>query len=297
MMKFTESKIIDYINNKNIIRRTIVLIIGAFIAAFMYNAFIVPNNIVYGGLGGVAIIANKMFGIATTEFINIVTVILIIISILLIGFKHTSYTIIGFTFYTLMINFTSPLASKISFVFDSYLFSIILGALITGFGFGLIYRAGFNTGGADTVVAILQYYLHLPTAKISTIINTIIIIFGAAIFGIVNSMYALIFLKVMNFVSDAIILGLSDSKLCYIRSNKTKEIEEYLRKELDVGYTLIESTNGVGFFKRYVILVVLPTTLLDDLKHSLRKIDKRAMLISNDCYTVENGYTNRLIKV
>lgn len=296
-MKIAESKIIDYINNKNIIRRSLVLIIGAFIAAFMYNAFILPNNIVYGGLGGVAILVNNLFGIDTTLFINIVTVILILISTILIGFKNTSYTIIGFTFYTLMINFTAPLAKNFSFEFDSFLFSVIFGSFITGVGFGLIYRTGFNTGGADTVVSILQHYLHLPTARISTFINTIIIVLGAATFGITKSMYALIFLKIMNFISDSIILGLSDSKLCYIRTNKTKELEEYLKNELDVGYTLVESTNGVGFFKRYVFIVVLPSAMLDDLRHSLKTIDKRAMLISNDCYTVENGYTNRLIKV
>ncbi len=296
-MKVPDSKIIDYINNKNIVRRTIILLIGAFIAAFMYNAFIVPNNIVYGGLGGLAILVNNIFNIKTTLFINVVTIILIIISIILIGFKNTSYTIIGFTFYTLMINFTAPLAELVTFKFDSFLFSVLIGSFITGIGFGLIYRAGFNTGGSDTVVSILQYYLHLPTARISTFINTIIIVLGAATFGITKSMYALIFLKVMNFVSDSVILGLSDSKLCYIRTNKTKEVEEYLKNEIDVGYTLVESTNGVGIFKRYVIIVVLSSAMLDDLRHSLKQIDKRALLISNDCYTVENGYTNRLLKV
>ncbi len=296
-MKNAESKVIEYINNRNIIRRVGILLLGAFIAAFMYNAFIVPNNIVYGGLGGVAILAHNIFGVETTMFINIVTIILIIISIIMIGFKNTSYTIIGFTFYTLMINFTAPLTKYVTFEFDSFLFSVLLASAITGVGFGLIYRAGFNTGGADTIVAIIQHYLHLPTARISTVINTIIIIMGAATFGITKSIYALIFLKLMNFISDSVILGLSDSKLCFITTKRPKDLEDFLSQELDVGYTLVESTNGVGIFKRYVFIVVLSSAMLDELKDGLKKIDKKAFLVSNDCYTVENGYTNRLVKV
>lgn len=296
-------KLIDYDNilekvkKRNRVARFIVLLIGCFIVAITYNAFIVPEHIVYGGVGGVAIIVNKLTGIDTTLFINVVTFGLALISVILIGLKKTSYTIIGFLFYTIMVNITEPLAPLFQFAFDSRLFSILFYCFIDGIGFGLIYKAGFNTGGIDSVVVITQKFFKLPTAAISNIANGIIIICGAITFGLVNSIYAIIYLKIMNFISDRVVLGVSSSKLIFIKTHKLSTVEELLSKDLELGYTLIESTNGIGFLKKNIIMCVIPTDRYYDLKRELLSIDKKVEIFSNDCYTVVGGYTNSLINV
>lgn len=289
--------VLEQITKRNRVSRIISLIIGSFIVALIYNSYIVPNNLVYGGVGGLALIVNNNFGISTTLFIDIVTIILVIISIILLGIKKTSYTIIGYLAYTIMINITAPIASHFQIQFDSFLFSVLFHSMIAGLGFGLIYKAGFNTGGSDTIIAIAQKYLQFPTARLSNIINGIIIVLGAANFGIIKSIYAIIYLKINNFISDRIILGVSTSKLCFIKSRQIKEVEKILTEELEVGYTLIDSTNGIGLLKKSIIFCVLPTDRFYDLKRELIKIDKKIEIISNDCYTVEGGKTNKLIKV
>lgn len=297
MKTLTYENVLEHITKKNRLWRLASLLLGAFIIAFIYNSFIVPYNIVYGGVGGIAIIANKMVGIDTTLFINVATVLLTILSVILLGFKKTSYTIIGFLAYTVMVNFTTPLAQIINIEIDSFLFSVLVHGCIAGVGYGLLYKTGFNTGGVDTVVMILQHYLKLPSKVLSDIINSIIIIAGAIIFGITNSIYAVIYLKVMNFVADKVLLGSSTSKICFIKSRKLGTIEEYLIEKLDVGYTLLDSTNGIGFLHKRVIMCVLPADRFYDFKRELLNIDKRVEIISKDCYTVEGGRTNSLIKV
>ena len=132
---------------------------------------------------------------------------------------------------------------------------------------------------------------------ISNVLNTGIIIVGAATFGITKSIYALIFLFVCNFITDRVILGSSDSKLCLIKTRKQKELEEFITNELEIGYTLIESTNGIGILKKQVVFCIVPSDRFYDLKRELMLIDKKAELISSDCYTVEGGYTNHIIDV
>lgn len=293
----TYDNILEQITKKNRIIRSIVLAIGCFIIALIYNAFIVPNNIVYGGVGGVAIIINKLTGIDTTLFINVVTFSLAAISVILLGIKKTSYTIIGFLVYTIMINITAPFAKFFQIHFDSHLFSILFYAFIDGVGFGLIYKSGFNTGGMDSVVAIAQKYFRFPTAVLSNITNGAIIVCGALTFGIVNSIYAVIYLKLMNFISDRVILGVSSSKLCFIKSKNLENVEKLLRNELELGYTMLESTNGISLLKKNIIMCVVPTDRYYDLKRELVLIDKNAEIFSNDCYTVVGGHTNRLINV
>ena len=107
----------------------------------------------------------------------------------------------------------------------------------------------------------------------------------------------LCYLKIMNFISDRVVLGVSSAKLIFIKTQKLSNVEELLSKDLELGYTLIESTNGVGIIKKNIIMCVIPTDRYYDLKRELLNIDTKAELFSNDCYTVVGGYTNSLINV
>lgn len=297
-MKMIEvDNILEQVTKRNRIPRVIALLIGTFIIALIYNAFIVPHNIVYGGLGGIAIIVNKLTGLDTTMFYNVVTIILTIISLIILGYKKTSYTIVGFLTYTLMVNVTDPLVSLFQLEFESNLFSILFYAVIDGLGMGLLYKAGFDTGGADTIIAIVQKYFQFPKSQLSNIINGIIVLIGAATFGIIKSIYAIIYLNIINFISDRTILGSSTSKICFIKSRKAAEVEELLTNDLEIGYTLIDSTNGIGILKKVVIMCVIPTDRFYDFKKELILIDKKIEIISNDCYTVIGGKTNKIFNV
>lgn len=291
------NSILEKITKKNRIPRLIYLIIGCFMVTIIYNAYIVPNNIVYGGIGGVAILVNNITGLDTTTFYNIVVLGLTSLSIFILGLKKTSYTIAGFVTYTIMINLTEPLIPFIQFEFESNLLSILFYATIDGLGYGLIYKAGFDTGGSDTIIAIAQKYYQFSKAHLSNIINGIIIVLGAANFGIVKSIYAIIYLKLTNFISDKTILGTSSNKICFIKSNNLKSVEKFLTNEMEVGYTLIDSTNGIGMLKKSVIMCVIPTDRFYDFKNELLLIDKKTEIISNDCYTVIGGKTNKIINV
>ena len=80
---------------------------------------------------------------------------------------------------------------------------------------------------------------------------------------------------------------------CY----QEKKIEKFLKNDLNVGYTLIQSTNGIGFMKRTIIMCIIPTNLFYVLKKEIQRIDSHGILYSNDCYTVEGGKTNDFIPV
>lgn len=297
-MKFTSyEEIMNIVTKKNRIPRLILLIIGSFLAALVYNVFVVPNNLVYGGVGGLAIVVNKLTGINTTIFIDVVTIILIIITLIILGPKKTSYTIIGYGAYAIMISLTSPIKEYFNFTFDSFLLSVLIYSFIAGIGYGIIYKCGFNTGGADSIVAIAQHFFKAPTGKLSTIINGVIIIIGAFTFGLTKTIYAIIYLKVNNFISDVVILGMKTSKIVFIKSRYNHEVEDYLNKEVGVGYTLIDTGNGVGLLKKQIIMCVVSSEHFYNMKNELVKIDKKIEIISNDCYTVEGGTTNELIKV
>ena len=296
-MKIFEKYNLRNFDFKGFLTRFLCVFIGAFIVSIVYNAFVKEYTLVSGGVSGLAIIVNEYFGISTTVFINVGTILLLLLSFIILGFKKTSDAVVGYVAYGLMLSVTEPIAHYINITFDSFLFSVILYGALSGLGYGLIYRPGYNTGGSDSIVAITQKFIPLPYAVISNALNSGIIIVGAATFGITKSIYALIFLFVCNFITDRVILGSSDSKLCLIKTRRQKELEEFIKNDLEIGYTLIESTNGIGILRKQVVFCIVPSDRFYDLKRELMLIDKKAELISSDCYTVEGGYTNLIIDV
>lgn len=290
-IKDISNNIIDMISKKNRIKRIILTTFGCFIVAVVYNCFIVPNNLVTGGLGGTAILVSKITGIKPVIFIDAVSILLIIISYILIGHKKTFYSIFGFVMYAIMASLTEGLSSYFTISLDSFLFSTIIASIVSGFGYGIIYKAGFNTGGMDSVVAILQKYISFPTTKISTIVNLIVILLGTLLFGIPKTIYAIIYLKLQNFIADRVILGTSNHKVCFIKTKKIREIEDIIINKLETGYTLIESEH------QKLIMCVVSNDRFRTLKKHILKIDDASSLITNDCYTVEGGKINFLFSL
>ncbi len=283
------STILEQVTKKNRIQRIIVCILGCFIIAFSYNVFIVPNNIVTGGIGGLAIIVSKFTNLNPVIFIDITSIILIIISYMILGRKKTFHSIFGFVAYAIMASITEPLTDLIKFNIDSYFLTIIIFSIISGIGYGLVYKTGFNTGGMDSLVQISQKYVPISTSRLSSVLNLIVIIIGALIFGIVKTIYAVIYLKIMNFVADRIMLGTSNRKICFIESNKQEIIINYIQESLEIGCTIIKNNTYD------MIMCVVPTDRFYTLKYDLLSIDKDVFIATNDCYTVEGGLVNPLL--
>ena len=58
--KNKDLKFVNYINKKSSKKRLLNFILGCFIIALAYNLFIAPNDLVPGGVGGIAIILNNL---------------------------------------------------------------------------------------------------------------------------------------------------------------------------------------------------------------------------------------------
>jgi uncharacterized membrane-anchored protein YitT (DUF2179 family) len=288
-------KVVTYFEDHNVIIRGLALVLGCFICALVYTFFAVPNNIVYGGLGGLGIVVNKYTGISPVTFLNVCIGISLVLSIIILGFKHTLHSIIGYGVYILMVDITMPLANMVHLEWDSFLFACILFGILGGIGSGLIYRAGFDTGGIDTIITILRDKFKMTFGVLGNIVNGLIILSGVLTFGYIKAIYAIITLVIINYMTDAVLVGLSSKKMVFINSKKTKEVSKYISEDLDTGYTLLRSTNGIGIFKRPIIMCVIPTYRCYTPKHRSREIDSHETLYSHDCYNVVGGRTNQIV--
>ncbi len=71
-------KILEKINEKALTKRLISFVLGSLIVATSYNLFLAPNNLVAGGVGGIAIILRSLFGFESSITILVCNIILLI---------------------------------------------------------------------------------------------------------------------------------------------------------------------------------------------------------------------------
>lgn len=287
--KNKDLRFIEYINKKSYFKRIIQFIIGCFIISVAYNIFIASNNLVPGGVGGVAIILNNLFGIENYISIFIMNAFLIIISFFLLGKEKTKASIFGTILFPLFVALTEHLNIWLEIDTSQLLLSAIFGGILYGFGAGLVFKAGFTTGGTDILNQIISKYVKISLGKSMLFSDGLIVLSSGVFLGINSMMYSIVILYIISLISDRVVLGISDSKVFYIVTSRDEEIRNYILKYLNHGVTIFKAKGGYKKTNENVLMAVLPTKDYFRLKEGIKEIDKDAFFIVTDTYEVFGG--------
>lgn len=264
-------------------------VLGVFLLALNYNIFLLPNNLVTGGTSGLSIILKPY--ISPTIFIYGATIVLLIISFIFLGKDMTKNTVLGSILYPIFVSLSEPLAKLLLpyFVFDEYIITIGLSALLYGFSNGVIFRTGYTTGGFDVIANIITKYLKIPTGKALFMANSVVIAFGGFTFGLGGVVYALIILYVGSTLTNKLVIGVSESKIFFIYTKETDKVKEFIVDVMKTGYTVLPTVGGYSKHKGEMIMCVIYTKDYYKLKEEVLSIDKNAFIVVNDCYDVNGG--------
>ena len=287
--KKNDLKILEKINSKSSVKRNIQLVIGCLLIATSYNLFLVPNNIVAGGVAGFAIIINYLFNIDNSLVILIGSIILLILSYFLLGKEKTKATILGSLLFPICVNLTKNIGNIIDIDTNQLLLISVFGGVVYGFGAGLIYKAGFTTGGTDIINQILSKYLKISIGNSMLYCDGTIVLLTAFVFGPTQFMYSIIILYVISYMSDRVILGVSDSKAFYIVTDEEEKIKEYILRYLNHGVTVFNAKGGYAKENQKVLMCVLPTKDYYKLKEGIHEIDPKSFFVVTDAYEVFGG--------
>ena len=283
--------ILKVLNKKNRLKRYTFLVIGCFLLAFAFNVFFSPNNLVTGGVSGLAIVIENITGLSTSVFIAITYILLLILSYVLLGKETTKYSVIGSILYPLFVSLTKNMPELIHFNVDNMLLISLFGAVITGIGSGLTFKYGFSTGGSDVILQILSKYFKVSIGTASKILNFTIILGsgffitqGSEIYAWETVMYAMIAVYISTMLTDRLLLGISDSKSFYIITEHETAIKTFLMNELGKGVTVLEGRGGYTGDRKKVLMCVIPTKQYFLAKEGILEIDKEAIVLINDVY-------------
>ena len=284
-------------NKRNLahsINRLTTFIVGTYIIALSYNTFLKPNSLVIGGTTGLSIIFEKLFGWDTNVFILASGLILLIISYLFLGVKKSRRNVLGSLVFPLMVYLSAPLAELLipQIKIDDFFVIALMAGLTYGLGFGIVYKAGYSTGGFDIIMQILNKYLKMPEGNASFVASILVVLCGLPLFGITHTVYSSIVLYIEQVVTNKIVIGISDSKLFYIYTRKIDKVRDALVKDGETGFTIIPTLGGYSHYKGEMLMCVVDTKDYYEFRELVLSIDKDAFFIIDDCYEV-NGGTKR----
>lgn len=282
-------KVLEKIDKKSNVKRYIQFTIGCLIVATAFNLFFSPNNLVPGGVSGISIILNSLFGFNNSVVILIADIFLLVASYFLLEKEQTKASILGSFLFPLFVSLTSNINKYINIDNSQILLAAVFGGVLNGFGAGMIFKAGFTTGGTDILNQILSKYMKLSIGKSMLLCDGLIVLLSSFVFGPTKLMYAIIILYLISFMSDRVILGISDSKAFYIITEEDEKVKQYILKYLNHGVTVFKAKGGFAKEKQTVLMSVLPTKDYYRLKEGIHEIDKNAFFVVTDAYEVFGG--------
>ncbi|MDD4751646.1 MAG: YitT family protein [Desulfitobacteriaceae bacterium] len=250
------------------------IVVGSVFIAVAYIVFIIPNNLLAGGVSGLAIITNHFTGFSVAVLILLYNIPIIIWARKELRFRFIIYTIIAVTLQSLFL----ALLQDLSPYQNDILLASIFGGILTGIGSGIIIRHYGSSGGADVIAIVLKKKLGISVGTVSFIASLIVISLAGLIFGLEPAMYTLVSLFVVGQTIDFVQEGFNKKRTAMIVSDKSQEIKNAIISQLHRGVTLIHGTGGFANVKKDVIFCVVNQFELARLKEIVLGLDKNAFM-------------------
>lgn len=268
------------------------VVLGNIILAAGVSFFIVPNNILSGGVAGIAVAIAPVIHVSTTMIINGLTFILFICGILVLGKNFAIKTLLSTILYPTFVSVFSVMSETVHITSDPMIASIY-GGILVGAGVGLVFKTGASTGGMDIPPLIVHKYTHIPLATLVLITDGLTVMLGLSIYGIEPALIGLMSVWTSSYmVNKMLMLGLSEAKSLMIISEKYEEILSQISSQVDRGATVINAEGGYKRDNRPVLMVVILKKQFPVVNRIITSIDPGAFVIVNDVNEVQGeGFT------
>lgn len=267
------------------IRRYIYLLIGSALAAVGLEIFLIPNNIIDGGIVGISIMTNYLTKIPLSFFLIVLN-----IPFLFLGYKQIGKTFVFSSLFSIVsLSVFTSILHPISELTNDTLLATVFGGVILGIGVGIIIRNGGSLDGTEMVAIIINKRFPFSVGEIVMFFNIFILGSAGLVFGWNQAMYSLIAYFIEYKVIDVVIQGLNEEKAIFIISDNSQEIADAILARLGRGITFLEGKGGFSKNEKLIIYTVVTRLEISKLKSIVMEKDEKAFVTINDVTDVMGG--------
>ena len=269
-----------------LIKKAFFLTLGALIAAFSIECFLVPNQIIDGGIVGVSIILNHIFEeFGLGLFIFLLNIPFVFLAFNKIGKKFVLQTIYAVSALSLGVHYFH----KFETITAEPILIIVFGGILLGIGVGLVLKNGGSMDGTEILSVVLSKKIGFSVGEWIMAFNVIIYTAAGFVFGVENAMYAIITYFIAYKVIDIVQEGFNTSKSVRIISDHSKDIGSELMETLELGVTYIKGTGAYSGKEKDIIFCIVSRLELNKLKEIAKTIDPTAFISVVDVHETYGG--------
>jgi uncharacterized membrane-anchored protein YitT (DUF2179 family) len=260
--------------------------IGAILQALAIRLFLVPGHLVNGGIGGLAQLINYYTGFPIGVMILIGN-----IPLLALGWRHlggrrfairTAYAVVVVSFFTDFLVLFLP-AEGLS---TDLVLNTLYGGVISGIGYGLVYRGHGTSGGTDILVRIINNWRSIPLSQSYLITDSLIMFLGGLTYSWRNALYAIIMLFISGLAAEVTTDGPNVVRTAFIITDKPDEVSRSILVDLERGVTSLDATGVYTGTKRSMLYCVITRSEVSVLKSLVLETDPDAFVVIGQAHEV-----------
>ena len=274
----------------------VTIIVGSIIFALGLDCFEIPNGIAAGGISGLATIFAQIargYGINLPIGMQVLAMnmLLMILVVREGGLRYAARTSLGIVVSSLATDLLVPFVPVLGN--GDLILCALWGGVVCGFGLGLVFRAGGNTGGTDIIAQVVSRRTSIPMGVASLIADMAVVVLSVPVFGIEKALYATIAMYLGTRVLDMVLDGFNTQRAAYIISDQHERIKKHIFSDLDRGCTELLARGGYTGKERPVIFVVLTRPEMALLRRVVASVDPQATIVVSKIHEAfGNGFTS-----
>lgn len=257
----------------------ILITAGAFIMGFAIKNMYDPAGLVTGGVSGIAIIVKSLTGLPLWITNTALNIPLFLAAWKIKGGSFLKRTAAA----TAALSISLGVIPEIKLLTGEVFLSSLFGGIVTGVGTGLVFMFSATTGGTDMLAALIRRkFKHYSIAQIMQVLDGLVVLAGAAVFGVPYALYALISIYAVAKVSDGILEGINFSKQAFIISDRYQEIGDAIMTRMERGVTAMDAVGMYSGKGRKMLFCVVSKKEIVQIREIVQELDKKAFLIVSD---------------
>ena len=268
---------------KEYLSRALFITLGTFITALALETFLLPNNIIDGGVIGISMMVHYITKWNLGLLIFCINIPFILLAIKKLGIKFIMHTL----FATGMLAIATNVFHGFH-VTEALILSAIFGGIILGFGVGLILKNNASLDGTEMLsITISKKLRFISVGELLMIINLFIYTGAGFLLGWDSALYSILTYYIASKVIDAVLEGLDKSKSVRIVSENYREIGDAIMKELDTSVTYVRTMGGYSRQEKILTYCVVSKFEMPKLKDVVHSLDPKAFIVTEDVHEVE----------
>jgi len=265
------------------------IILGGLLQATGLRLFLIPSDLASGGVSGISQLINHFTGWPIGAMVFLGNLPLFALGWRFLGgWRFALRTAVAVALYSLFTDLLphlalfgpgGPAGRLLAEVKGDLFLNTIYGAIVTGVGYGLVYRARATSGGSDILARILNFYRGTPMTQSYLLVDSAVILAAGFVFGWKQALYAIVVLYVSGLVAETTLEGSGTVRTAMIVSTEAEAIAARVIDELVRGATVLEGTGAFTGASRPVLYCVITRAEVSTLKAIVQEMDPEAFMV------------------